>query len=76
MNEKYIIKNCPAYNLKHCDCLNTKEIACLYRADCVMKQIVEKCKYYKKHSDCGRDCPSFGMFLSELLNKFDLQEVE
>ena len=30
----------------------------------------------KKHSDCGRDCPSFGMFLSKLLSKLDIQEVE
>lgn len=61
MNNKYVIKNCPAYNPKHCDCLNTKEIACLYRTNCVMKQIVEECKdkiriyeYYDKDYALGQ----------------------
>ena len=45
---------------------------CCACTDCVMKQIVELCRHYKKHSDCGRDCPSFGMFLSKLLGKLDI----
>ena len=76
---KYIIKNCPCYDHDYEECLNTfrdEYKKCYDCTDCVLKQIVELCKYYKKHSDCGRDCPSFGGFLNKLLNKLDIQEVE
>lgn len=65
---KYIIKNCPAYNPKHCNCLNTKEIACLYRTDCVMKQIVNHCKDIEEYSD--------DYYTRPILELLDIQEVE
>ena len=82
MNNKYVIKNCPAYNPKHCDCLNTKEIACLYRTNCVMKQIVEKLREADNFCDgidCA-ECTGFYMCHSKLANDvlklLDIQEVE
>lgn len=76
---QYIVKNCPAYDKRfyfNNNALGTY-VQCICKDnDCVMKQIVELCKHYKKHSDCGRECPSFGGFLNKLLNKFDIQEVE
>lgn len=74
---KYVIKNCENYDhfLQEPTC-NKYSCDCQDCTDCVIKQIVELCKHYKKHSDCGRDCPSFGSFLNKLLNKLDIQEVE
>lgn len=69
-DKKIIIRNCPAYG----ECYLVDE--CQDCTDCIMKQIVELCKHYKKHSDCGRDCPSFGRFLDKLLDKLDIQEVK
>lgn len=48
---KYIIKNCPAIlrMTKICDAYETTRdnpILCKERCDCVLKQIVEKCKKY------------------------------
>lgn len=86
---KYIIKNCPVCEFSDweectgclaegyiCNDIHTEIIECKDRTDCVLKRIVQLCRYYKKHSDCGRECPSFGMFLSKLLSKLDIQEVE
>ena len=71
----YVIRNCPALLLTGV-CVEKQLTYCEERTDCVIKQIVELCKHYKKHSDCGRDCPSFGRFLDKLLDKLDIQEVE
>ena len=74
-DKKIIIRNCPMYF--HGNCYgHTGSCDCQNCTDCVMKQIVELCKHYKKYSDCGRDCPSFGSFLNKLLDKLDIQEVE
>lgn len=76
---KYIIKNCPCYESEGTfyNCVNERiEGDCQDCTDCVMKQIVELCIHYKKNSNCNADCPSFRMFLSKLLSKLDIQEVE
>ena len=67
----YIVKNCPAVQQGTCE----KYGMCQNYTDCVIKQVIELCKHYKKHSDCGRDCPSFGRFLNKLLNEFDIEEI-
>lgn len=74
---KYIIRNCPAYDcsITEWNCLGSDATECK-NGDCILKQIVELCKHYRKHSDCGRDCPSFGRFLDKLLDKLDIEEVE
>ena len=76
---KYVVKNCPCYvyyedKLRLC-CDGQGDGECQDCTDCVIKQIVELCKHYKKHSDCGRDCPSFGSFLNKLLNKLDVDDI-
>ena len=73
---KYIIKNCPCYDCGFCTSKTVHVAGCSQYTDCIMKQIVELCKHYRKHSDCGRDCSSFGRFLDKLLDKLDIQEVE
>lgn len=77
---KYIVKNCPAITeYKFPDKVHKDCCQCTYgyckNINCVIKQIIELCKHYKKHSDCGRDCPSFGGFLNKLLNKLDIEEI-
>ena len=72
---RYIIKNCEQIHSADNFCWS-KNVLCQDCTDCVMKQIVELCEYYKKYIDCKADCPSFRMFLSKLLSKLDIQEVE
>ena len=79
MSDKYIIRNCPNYREREVDYTCAVEAIssdCHNCTDCPLKQIVEMCKYYKKHNDCARECPSFGGFLNKLLNKLDIQEVK
>lgn len=43
---RYIIKNCPCYDCGYCTSRLVKERGCINCTDCVMKQIIEKCKKY------------------------------
>lgn len=77
MSNKYRVKNCPAISFAGgCQNEEMKGWNCQDCTNCAMKQIVELCRHYKKHSDCGRDCSSFGSFLNKLLDKLDIQEAE
>ena len=55
MNDKYVIKNCPAFDSKYNEChskIEPHKLYCQDYTDCVMKKIVEKCrdsKFYLKH---------------------------
>ena len=74
----YIVKNCPNYFKTHsgdyCD-LDTG--CCLYRTDCVIKQVIEKCKdkiriyeYYDKDYALGQvKCAK------SILQLFDIEEI-
>lgn len=69
MSDKYIIRNCPAYNINTCSDSKVKEQYCSKCTDCVMKQIVEKCM--EDWEDIVTD-----RFQRELLDLLDIQEVE
>lgn len=86
---KYIIKNCPCIiefkNMHFCAELNNvdelKQL-CQDCTDCVLKQIVEKCKEIKcpceyKGADCW-ECTESGAkrFADRILQLLDIQEVE
>lgn len=83
---KYIIKNCPCFDKDNTQCLDTpvlpitEMILCQDCTDCVMKQIVEKCKkvqeleYQKGRLKCKS--PSKAKFGREILKLLDIQEVE
>jgi len=93
---KYIIQNCPAYIHRPLSthdrvCLlgdkvkpNHKElyVYCKDCTDCVMKQIVERCrneqKYHKKwQKETGFNYAATGLRLAnEILQLLDIQEVE
>ena len=67
---KYIIKNCPAYS-DYCE--EIKSYECQDCTNCIMKQIVEKCKSIKKDHYWGmREI----RFSQEILKLLDIQEVE
>lgn len=77
---KYIIKNCPCFYQENeevydytCAWSGTEELACQDCTDCVMKQIVEKCKAEKNlRPDANIDDD----FANEILGLLDIQEVK
>lgn len=90
MSNKYIIKNCPNYD----DYFNPNETCrkkysqyCQDCTDCVLKQIVEKCKNYKESCKIEGNCLDERLcstcFLGGanelgewILDDLDIQEVE
>ena len=81
---KYIIKNCPVYNTKHSICnKKSKVIKCSDITDCLLKQIVEKCKKAINTYDNGEyyedDVDTFmgeSIMAQSILDLLDISEVE
>lgn len=89
--KKYIIKNCPAFvlmrtgtNTTYFDmCGNAKgRIACKDCTDCLLKQIVEKCKksrykvLYSKYQREDIETTKIKKTAQEILNLLEIEEVE
>lgn len=86
---KYIVKNCPAIlpMTKLCDSENTFNCGtfCKDCTDCVIKQVIEKCKDAKLECSCKNpnldidcfECTSGGRaeLGQEILNMFDIEEI-
>lgn len=51
MNRKYIVTNCPAYNINTNHCRNEIIADCKDITYCVMKQIVRECKMNMSDDD-------------------------
>ena len=85
MSDKYIIRNCPAISFT-VGCLNeeVKVWDCRDCIDCVLKQIVEKCKKeIRVYRDTllpndGTNTLHFGRqsFAYDILQLLDIEEVE
>lgn len=77
MSDKYIIRNCPSFYRDFCD--NT-DYYCCDETDCVLKQIVEKCKGVEniENVETLYDAAQSGMFLqaNRILKLLDIQEVD
>lgn len=80
---KYIIKNCPAFDKQYNEChskIEPHKLYCMDCTDCVMKQIVELCKDVQSKEYCkGRwrfRSPSKASFGRDILQHLDIQEVE
>ena len=88
---KYIIKNCPAF----CDvdddwdCISrdTEELKCQDCTDCLLKQIVEKCRSEQVECPCNDDdetryycweCekPHRASLATEILSMLEIEECE
>ena len=96
----YVIRNCPVCEFSDweectgylaegyiCNDIHTKIVECQDRTDCVMKQIVEKCKNYKESCKIEGNCLDERLcstcFLGGanelgewILDDLDIQEVE
>ena len=73
MSDKYIIKNCPALGFQIGYYCSDRADYCKDCTDCVLKQIVEKCRNIKKDHYWGmREI----RFANEILQLLDIQEVE
>ena len=78
---KYIIKNCPAlYGIDDgflCSDNNDEdEKYCIDCTDCVIKQVIKKCKYYQ--NKIGRTPQHRAGFVdatSDILQLFDIEEI-
>ena len=76
MIDKYIIKNCPAiYGVFTDGCKKDHyedgSVLCQNCSDCVIKQIIEKCK-----EKMDTEFNSGSIFAEEILKLLDIQEVE
>lgn len=86
---KYIVKNCPcidttdAHSIFNCECLNRgyKEQWRCYDKDCLIKQVIEKCKkekeWFSKLPDgVAFDLTTFlgGNLQDEILQLFEIEE--
>lgn len=77
MSKKYVITNCPAIlpMTKLCDSenLNKPSTYCQDCTDCVIKQIVKKCKYWQNRwTDDIDERDGF----DQIIELLDIQEVE
>ena len=69
---RYCVKNCPVFNAKHEICnKKSKVIYCKNITDCLLKQIVEKCKSRSENSFDN----SF-LFAEDLLELLEIEEVD
>ena len=85
MSDKYIIKNCPAYDcsIVEWNCLGSDTTECK-NGNCVLKQIVElakghtelckNCEQQIKECDCNDICNAYR--LNKILQLLDIQEVK
>ena len=79
MIKQYVIKNCPNYDdTNYLFSCNAKGILnCQDCTDCLLKQIVEKCKYYQKK--IGRTPQHRAGFVdatNDILQLLDIEDVE
>lgn len=77
MDKKYIVKNCPCFNEMggfyiECDSNHVSDIRCLFCTNCLIKQVIEKCRDVSGYSDFA-----FGQRdkADEILQLFEIEEV-
>lgn len=91
MSYKYVIKNCPVCEFSDweectgylaegyiCNDIHTEIVECKDRTDCVLKQIVEKCKRTLSINKGSDNEFTLGKitFAEFILKDLDIQEVE
>lgn len=81
MSDKYIIRNCNTFN-GYCNWCRDKQKHCKDITDCVLKQIVEKCKHIKSINKTNSYVGEYIEFTQrspladEILELLDIEEVE
>ena len=79
---KYIVKNCPCFNKNpnneywvECGNQHVSALRCSNCTDCLIKQVIEKCKRYEDMSSCY-DCIWGNGAANEILQLFEIEECE
>lgn len=70
--EQYIVKNCPAFTpqaYEHC-CSLDGNYKCEGCTDCVIKQVIEECKW-----ETSIDVNDRGDLAERILSSFDIEEI-
>lgn len=70
----YIVSNCPAYLIEEDYCTCYLEV-CSDCADCVVKQVIEKCKYCYNAEQKSRYKTNGYMLADTILQLFGIQEI-
>lgn len=71
---KYIVKNCPCYELGKCNNEHIGDEYCQDCTDCTIKQVVEMCKDVLDHAEwCN--CTHYPSLI-KIFQTLDVQEVE
>lgn len=71
---KYIVKNCPCYELGKCNNEHIGDEYCQDCTDCPIKQVVEMCKDVLDHAEwCN--CTHYPSLI-KIFQTLDVQEVE
>ena len=86
---KYIVKNCPTFNENKmfyysCKNLNVEPIDCQDCTDCIIKQVIEKCKQIENECPCefqGFDCWECHIsgqksLAQQILQLFEIEECD
>lgn len=81
-----MFKNCPCYDKDYEECLNTPRdvyIKCLDINDCLLKQIVEKCKkaqlpilQWENKDSIWTEYSPKSELAKEILDLFEIEEIE
>ena len=72
---EYIVRNCPCYTSKgdYYDCWANQDTWCENITDCVIKQVIEKCK--GEHEKGASYMFWVDKFAQEILQLFDIEEI-
>lgn len=82
---KYIVKNCPSFieDTQECESEQSHFIWCEDCTDCLIKQVIEKCKKKKEWFSKSPDGVAFdlnafmgGNLQDEILQLFEIEECE
>lgn len=69
----YIVKNCPVYlenGLDFCFAKNVTEAFCHNCTNCIIKQVIEECKW-----ETNIDVNDRGDLAERILSSFDIEEI-
>ena len=69
---KYIVKNCPAFGDMASECYLAEIKPCYECPDCVIKQVIEKCKLFQNNYLVN---DGVQLLTTNILNSFDIEEI-
>lgn len=73
MSDKYIIRNCPSFYRDFCGADDTDDYFCCDETNCILKQIVEKCKLFQNNYLVN---DGVQLLTTNILNSLDIEECK